>query len=104
MCTELQVPSSAPNLQCISIHLILEAQHRFPTGDLLTLGGLLTGSGFPRLGRVEFHMGTCTPPESDSGHEFEEAMKKIFWEAFVGLSCSWLRKFENSVISLGSDF
>lgn len=96
--TELEALSDAPNLREISISLNLQPQHRFPPGVLFALDKLLTGPGFRQLDRVEFHVSTYGP----EGHQFREAMEKIFEEEFLGLSQSPLRNFRNSVTIQGS--
>ena len=82
ICTELEQLAAAPNLHHISIHLSLSFHYRFPTGTLLVLDRLLTGSGFHQLNNIGFHINGYVS-EQGEGHKFKEAMEKVIREEFV---------------------
>ena len=88
---------AASNLQHISISLSLKINYRFPTGVLLALDTLLTGPGFPRLGRVGLYLSAVVARDRGTeGRKFKSAMEAVIREEFIGLSQSAHQTFESS--------
>lgn len=97
VCTELEALAAAPDLQHVAIYLRFSLLHPFPTGVILALDRLLTGSGFRRLVSVVFHVTASTSQELADAHNFKEAIEQVILEEFISLPRSGVRTLDTLV-------